>query len=173
MSLLDRFRLTRPAPPADALYRAVVAVARDPDWYRAGQVPDTTDGRFDMVVLVLALVLIRLETDPAAAQLSADVTERFIADMDGSLRQLGVGDQAVGKRVGEMVGMLGGRLGAYRDTRADTPAFAEALARNLWRGAPPAAAAVDWLAARAGRLSGTLAALPLDAVAAGRLGSLA
>ncbi len=174
MSLLDRLRrAVRPAPAADALYRAVVALARDPGWYRAGQVPDNIDGRFDMVALVTAQVLLRLESDPDAPQLSADLTERFIADMDGSLRQLGVGDQVVGKRVGEMVGMLGGRLGAYREAGAEPVALTAALGRNVWRGVPPASEAVDWVVARVTALRATLGSLPLDAVAAGRLGSLA
>ncbi len=88
MSLLaktfDRLRRPAAAPPGDALYRAIVAVARAPDWYQAGAVPDTVDGRFDVVALVLALVLLRLEGDEGARQFSADLTERFIADMDGS-----------------------------------------------------------------------------------------
>lgn len=174
MSLLDRLRhAARPAPAADGLYRAAVALARDPDWYRAGEVPDSIDGRFDMVALVLAQLLLRLEGEPSAGQLSADMTERFIADMDGSLRQLGVGDQVVGKRVGEMVSMLGGRLGAYRDAGTDPAALAAALARNLWRGNPPGEAAIDWVVARLGRLRAMLADLPHDAIAAGRLGPLA
>ena len=173
MSLIDRLRsAARPAPAADDLYRAVVALARDADWYRAGEVPDSIDGRFDMVALVLAHVLLRLEGEPGAGQLSADLTERFIADMDGSLRQLGVGDQVVGKRVGEMVGMLGGRLGAYRDAAGEPVALAAALTRNLWRGTPPGPDAAGWVVARVQRLAAMLAGLPLDAVASGRLGSL-
>ena len=77
--------------------------------------PDTVDGRFDMIAAVLAFVLIRLEQDPAAAATSAQVTERFVDDMDGQLRQMGIGDIVVGKHIGRMMSMLGGRIGAYRD----------------------------------------------------------
>ncbi len=159
MTLLDRlFRPARATPPADAPYRAIVTEARTADWYLAGAVPDTVDGRFDVVALVLALVLVRLEADgEPARQLSADLTDRFIADMDGSLRELGIGDPTVGKQVGKMVSALGGRLGAYREALAGGD-LAAALARNLYRGAPVDPAALDWscrrvvaLAARIGR----------------------
>jgi cytochrome b pre-mRNA-processing protein 3 len=161
-------RAVRVALPGEALYAAIVAEARRPDWYLAGEVPDTMDGRFDMVALVLSLVLIRLE-DEDARQLCADLTERFITDMDGNLRQDGVGDQVVGKHIGRMMAALGGRLGAYRDSRGDDAAFAEALRRNLWRGAPIDEAAVEWVVAEARRVAGRLAKTPLAAVTAGAL----
>lgn len=169
MSILSALRrAVRVTMPGDALYHGVVAAARQPEWYLAGEVPDTIDGRFDMVALILSLVLIRLE-DEDAAQLCADLTERFIADMDGSLRQDGVGDQVVGKHVGRMVAALGGRLGAYRDNRGDDAGFAEALRRNLWRGEPVDDAAVEWVVAESRRVAGRLDATPLATLAAGSL----
>ena len=158
-----------PAPgPTDALYAAVVAEARRPDWYLAGQVPDTLDGRFDMVALVRSLVMIRLEGENAA-QACADLTERFITDMDGTLRQDGIGDQVVGKHIGRMVAALGGRLGAYRDSRGDDAAFGDALRRNLWRGEPIADDAVAWVIAESRRVAGRLDATPLAAILDGQL----
>lgn len=156
------------AGPADSLYDSVVTEARRPGWYLAGQVPDTMDGRFDMVALVLSLVLIRLEDD-GEAQLSAILTERFIADMDGTLRQDGVGDQVVGKHIGRMVAALGGRLGAYREHRRDDAGFGEALRRNLWRGEPINDDAVAWVTTESRRLAARLAAMPLADLMAGRL----
>ncbi len=164
------------AGPADALYNAVVAEARRPEWYLAGQVPDTMDGRFDMVALMLSLVLIRLEHEGArspAAPLCAQLTERFIADMDGTLRQDGVGDQVVGKHIGRMVAALGGRLGAYRDARDDDVQFAGALRRNLWRGEPINDDAVDWVVAESRRTARRLDATSLAAITAGNLGPAA
>lgn len=173
MSILAALkRAVRTTLPADALYAAVVAEARRPDWYLAGEVPDTMDGRFDMVALVLSLVLLRLE-DEGAAQMCADVTERFITDMDGVLRQDGVGDQVVGKHIGRMMAALGGRLGAYRDSRGDDAAFAEALKRNLWRGAAVDDGAVDWVVAEARRLGRQLDATPLAALTTGNLRAVA
>jgi cytochrome b pre-mRNA-processing protein 3 len=150
------------ALPGQALYNAVVETARRPDWYLSGEVPDTMDGRFDMVALVLSLVLLRLEDEPgeAAKQLCADLADRFIVDMDGSLRQEGIGDQVVGKHIGRMMAALGGRLGAYRDAGADDAALAEALRRNLWRGAPVTDDAVAWVVGEARGLAGRLATRP-------------
>ena len=153
---------------ARALYDAVVAQGRDPDWYLAGAVPDTIDGRFDMIAAVLSLVLIRLERDPAAALPSARLTERFVDDMDGQLRQIGIGDVIVGKHVGKMMGMLGGRLGAYRDGLAAGD-LEPALVRNLYRGEAPDAAALDHVAAKLTAFDRALADLSTDTVLAGTL----
>jgi cytochrome b pre-mRNA-processing protein 3 len=119
-----------------ALYDAVVAEARRPHWYRDGRVPDTLDGRFDMVSTVLALVLLRLELlGDAAREPSARLTELFVSDMDGQLRQHGIGDLVVGKHVGRMMGQLGGRLTAYRDGLGEGGDLAGAVERNIHRGA--------------------------------------
>jgi cytochrome b pre-mRNA-processing protein 3 len=169
MSILSALRrVVRVTLPGESLYNAVVAEARRPAWYIEGAVPDTIDGRFDMVALVLSLVMIRLE-DAGAAQLCADLTERFIADMDGSLRQDGVGDQVVGKHIGRMVAALGGRLGAYRDSRSDDAAFADALRRNLWRGESVDDAAVAFVVAQARAVAADLAATSLALLTAGTI----
>jgi len=174
MSLFSALRRLIGANPADlpgaALYAEIVAEARRPDWYLAGEVPDTLDGRFDMVALVLSLTLMQLErADSAPArQLSADVTDRFITDMDGNLRQDGVGDQVVGKHLGRMMAALGGRLGAYRDAGNDDAALALALAKNLWRGDEAQPDALDFVVAGVRRLEARLAPLPPEALAAGQ-----
>jgi cytochrome b pre-mRNA-processing protein 3 len=161
--------------PVEPLYAAVVAEARQPHWYVAGAVPDTLDGRFDMVVLVLALLLLRLEAetgpDPRhpAAQLSADLADHFLADMEGNLRQDGIGDQVIPKHMGRMMAALGGRIGAYRDALDDSAALAEALRRNLYRGEPVADAAVGFVAAAALRQWNRLVATPFERLVAGHL----
>lgn len=124
-----------------ALYATVVRAAREPHWYLDGRVPDTVDGRFDMVAAVLAMVLLRLEAEAEGAPIAVQLTERFIEDMDSQVRELGFGDVVVGKQVGRMMSMLGGRLGAYRDGLADGTLDA-ALVRNLYRGETPGTAAV-------------------------------
>lgn len=125
-----------------ALYDAIVAAARRPHWYRDGRVPDTLDGRFDMVSTVLAFVLLRMETlgDPARGP-SARLAELFISDMDGQLRQSGIGDLVVGKHIGRMMGQLGGRLAAYREGLAAGGDLSAAIDRNIYRGAEVPAAA--------------------------------
>jgi cytochrome b pre-mRNA-processing protein 3 len=153
------------------LYNAVVAAGRQEHWFLAGAVPDTVDGRFDMIAAVLSVVLLRLEAAPAdrlAAETAARVTERFVDDMDGQLREIGIGDIVVGKHVGRMMSMLGGRLGAYRDGLAAGD-LAPALARNLYRGDPPDAAAVAHVARALTALAARLAALQVAMVAAGEI----
>jgi cytochrome b pre-mRNA-processing protein 3 len=143
MGIFGSFR--KPRDETAALYRAVVAKARQPHWYVAGAVPDTIDGRFDMIAAVLAMVMLRLEADPAGARASTHLSEAFVDDMDPQLREIGIGDLLVGKHVGRMMGMLGGRLGAYRDGLAAGD-LAPALVRNLYRGEAPQAAAVAHVA---------------------------
>ena len=150
------------------LYTAIVARARQPHWYLDGAVPDTIDGRFDMIACILGFVVLRLEQEAAGAPLSAVLTERFVDDMDGQLREQGVGDVVVGKHIGKMMGMLGGRLGAYREGLAGD-GIDSALVRNLYRGATPAPAALAHV--RDGLLDfrTRLAATPIAALAEGQL----
>ena len=90
------------------LYNAVVTRGRAEHWYVDGGVPDTLEGRFDTIATVLAFVLLRLESEPAATPLSVQLTERFVDDMDSQLRQIGIGDLVVGKQMGKMMSLLGG-----------------------------------------------------------------
>jgi cytochrome b pre-mRNA-processing protein 3 len=125
------------------LYNGIVARAREEHWYVQGEVPDTVDGRFDMVAAVLSLVLVRLEDDPVNGPApAARLAERFVDDMDQQLRQIGIGDMVVGRHVGNMMSMLGGRLGAYRDGLAEGN-IDGAITRNLFRGQRPADGALD------------------------------
>lgn len=150
------------------LYDAVVARARWPHWYVDGAVPDTLDGRFDMVAAVLAMVLLRLEDDPHGAEPIARLTERFVDDMDAQVRQIGFGDMVVGKHVGRMMGMLGGRLGAYRDGLSDGDLDA-ALVRNLYRGIAPDPAAVAHVRDGLIALRRALGDVPLPHLMEGRM----
>ncbi|MGV3730054.1 MAG: ubiquinol-cytochrome C chaperone family protein [Sphingopyxis sp.] len=146
------------------LWQAVVATARAPHWYAEGGVPDTLDGRFDMVSLVMALVLHRIDDDPDQALAGVQLTELFVSDMDGQMRQIGFGDMVVGKQVGRMMGALGGRLGAYRAPDGSDELKA-ALVRNLWRGKAPAAAGLAHVMAEVAALRGALAAMPVAELA--------
>jgi cytochrome b pre-mRNA-processing protein 3 len=110
----------------------VVEIAREKDWYACHQVADTVEGRFDMITAVLCMVLVRMESDPDLISPSVFLTELFVEDMDGQLREAGIGDVVVGKHIGRLMSVLGGRLGAYRDGLAQgDAALAEALSRNM------------------------------------------
>ena len=123
MGLIGRIfrRKADDAAPLLPLYEQVVARARQPHWYEDGAVPDTMDGRFDMIATLLSVVLLRLERGDEARQESVWLTELFVTDMDGQLRQMGIGDVSVGKHMGKMMSALGGRLGAYRASWTTIP----------------------------------------------------
>jgi cytochrome b pre-mRNA-processing protein 3 len=165
-------RLFAQSDPKDAmrpLYNAVVAEGRQPHWYVEGRVPDTIDGRFDMIVAVIAQALIRLEA-LGAAQESVWLTELFVDDMDGQLRQEGIGDVVVGKHIGRMVSALGGRLTAYRAALTGETDLAEALIRNLYRGQAPSAEALAHVESHLRARWVRLGCLSRDALMAGDLG---
>ena len=167
MKLLNR--LLRPAPAAPSrlpLWHAIVGEARAKRWYRDLGVADTVEGRFDMVTLVLAVVLLRIEREGDGAT-SVAVTELFIEDMDSQLRQSGVGDLMVGKHVGKLMATLGGRVGALRESLPlGGAALADAVARNvsLIEGASPAP-----LAEELGRFHTAVDRLPFDRLLEGVL----
>jgi cytochrome b pre-mRNA-processing protein 3 len=120
------------------LYDAIVNAGRARNWYVEGEVPDTIDGRFDMIAAVMALTLLRLEKEGENARgPSVLLTELFIDDMDGSMRQLGIGDLMVGKHVGRLTGALGGRLGAFREDVEAGRDFTATVAKNIFHDAPP------------------------------------
>lgn len=153
---------------ARPLYNAVVAQGREPHWYRDGGVPDTIDGRFEMIAAILALVIARLELEAEQRQRVAWLIELFVTDMDGQLREIGIGDMVVGKHMGRMMGALGGRIGAYREGLREGT-FEAALVRNLYRGEEPAAVALEHTAERLRAFYLGLHAAPADAIVAGKL----
>ena len=141
-SFLSRFFAPPPPPLAD-LWRTITETARQPRWYLENRVPDTIDGRFDMVALITSIVMLSLERRGRVAE-TAMLTERFVEDMDGSLRDIGVGDMVVGKHIGRMMSAMGGRLSAYREglaADAEGGALAAAIARNVYRSDAPEGAA--------------------------------
>ncbi|WP_374591506.1 ubiquinol-cytochrome C chaperone family protein [Novosphingobium sp.] len=170
MSLFNRL-LGRPDPGQEQirpLWHKVVELARDPDWYAGGGVADTVPGRFDAITLVLALVMRRMDGQPELRAPSARLTELFVSDMDGQLRQSGVGDLAMAKRMGKLMSVLAGRMEALEQALAQ-PDDAELIAmveRNvtLNEGADVAA-----IAARVRQLAARLAAIGNDDLLAGRI----
>lgn len=149
------------------LWGQVVAIARAPEWYRDCGVADTLEGRFDMVSSVLAVVLLRMERVPELAARTAPLTEIFVEEMDGQLRQTGVGDLMVGKQIGKLMASLGGRVGAYRAALAvGDVELEQAVHRNITLADPSRASAV---AARLKALTERLAETGDDALLRGEL----
>jgi cytochrome b pre-mRNA-processing protein 3 len=152
-----------------ALYGAVVREGRQPVWYAQARVPDTIDGRFDCIATVLAAAILRLERDPAGAEPAARLTERFVDDMEGQIREAGLGDVVVGKHMGKLMAMLGGRLGAFRDGLAHGGDLDGALLRNLYRGEHPGEAALAHARLALFAWRDRLDATPLPALLAGAI----
>lgn len=120
---------------AEILYGHILGQARQPAFYADLGVPDTVDGRFELIALHTALVLIRLKDQGEEAKIVAQALfDQMFADMDRNLRDMGVGDLKVGKHVRRMAEALYGRLHAYEKglAAADAGALEEALRRNLF-----------------------------------------
>src|SRR3981081_1690199 len=126
------------APPRgtiEAIYGMIVAQAREPLFYQSLGVPDTVNGRFDMVVLHLWMVLRPLKRPGAGAGLAQALFDRFCSDMDHNLRELGTGDLAVPKRMQEFGEAFYGRSAAYDlALAAGEGPLAQALCKNIFNG---------------------------------------
>lgn len=168
------FRLFRSDPDAamaERLHAAALAQARRPVFFALWGVPDSLDGRFETLCLHVFLVMRRLQAEGAATRaLARRVLEATVADLDRTLRERGVGDVGVGKRVRAMGEGLMGRLAAYDSALAapDEAALESALRRNLWgtlaARAEPAPTALAAAAAYVRRAAAALAAQSLDAL---------
>jgi cytochrome b pre-mRNA-processing protein 3 len=173
LSFLSRiFGGKQPREAYRPLYSAIVNGGRDTAWYLEGQVPDTIDGRFDMISSMLALVLVRLEADePQTRTASVLLAELFIEDMDRSIRELGTGDVVVGKRIGKMMGLLGGRIGAFRSAIEQDEDFTAPVIRNVFRDAPPSPEAVAFVSSRLRGFYTSLEATDVGSILRGELPS--
>ncbi len=120
-----------------------------PCFYREYAVADTVNGRFDLIVLHLSLLLDRLAQEPALRDLGQGIFDRFCEDMDDNLREMGVGDLAVPKEMRRLGQAFYGRAQAYRAALAagDEKALAEALKRNIYGKSAAATASAPRLAA--------------------------
>jgi cytochrome b pre-mRNA-processing protein 3 len=169
--------------PTAALYRAIVTEARHPEFYIGYGVPDTVGARFDMLVLHLALVLRRLrgEGDPQSrgerggeadpGERARELADFFFREMDRALREMGVGDVAVPKRMRKLAAAWNGRSLAYDRALAEgrIDDLAAALARNVFAEAADADRAAAALARHVVAAAEALAALPLADLLAGRI----
>lgn len=171
---------------AHKLYTALVDQARHPVFYRDQGVPDTLDGRFDLIVLHSFLILHRLRNEKgqdarlaeANLELQTKLQETLFSDMDQALRELGVGDLGVGKRIRDMAQAFFGRMTAYEEAVAlagttdsdvaDT-GLRDAIVRNLYRGETPREEQATWFVAYVRKQGNALAAQPFSDLMEGRV----
>lgn len=128
--MLERFRRKRRNRAiVEQLYDGIVARARSPLFFEAGGLPDTVMGRFDALAVEMFLFLRRCGSEPALQPLAQDVVDRFMTDMDHSMREIGIGYMTVPKRMRKLAGLFYQRvraLGGPLD-RADRDGLAAAL----------------------------------------------
>lgn len=164
------FRRRRQAATIEALYGAIVAQARLPAFYLEYGVPDTVNGRFEMILLHAGLLLDRLAGEPAATRaVGQEVFDRFCQDMDDIMRERGVSDVKVPREMKRVAEAFYGRQAAYRAALSgdDPQALPEALRRNVYAGAD--ASALPRLVAYTHRLVADLAGQNAAGLAEGRL----
>ncbi|MCC5980724.1 MAG: ubiquinol-cytochrome C chaperone family protein [Oceanicaulis sp.] len=171
-SLLKLFRKDPVKAQAAALYRAMLERAREPSLYGDEGAPDTVDGRFDLIVLHASLIMRHLRGEGEEGQrLAQALFARMFDDMDAALREMGIGDLSVGKKIKAMAEAFYGRAAAY-DTAlkaGDAAALKDALWRNLFDSAPERESAASRLADYAMAADARLAGTPMDAFQAARL----
>ena len=157
--------------PARALYHTIVAQAREPAFYETAGVPDTANGRFDMIVLHCFCVMQRLKQVPEGYGLSQALMTVMVDDLDRNLREMGVGDLSVGKKVKRITEGFYGRLEAYSaGLGADRAALLVALRRNLYSSAEdPSDGQIAMVADYLGRMVARLDAIAIEDLHKGEL----
>jgi cytochrome b pre-mRNA-processing protein 3 len=133
----NHFRKPRLAPRGtiETIYGMIVTQAREPLFYRDLGVPDAVNGRFDLLLLHLWMVLRHLRSMADHTELAQALFDRFCADMDANLREMGIGDLAVPKKMQALGEAFYGRAAAYDMAMTDgAEALAQAICRNVLDG---------------------------------------
>jgi cytochrome b pre-mRNA-processing protein 3 len=166
------FTLFRTPPvreAAELAYGHIVEHARQPGFFIDGGVPDTVDGRFELICLHAFLYLHRLKQEQAAP-LGQRFFDTMFADFDRSLREMGTGDLSVGREIKRMAEAFYGRVAAYEEGLAgDDSVLLAALARNLFGTAPPNPARLEAMAGYMRREAARLNEAGAEELLAGRL----
>ena len=133
------FRRDNSLSDVDKVYGIVVDQSRQPIFYRELLIPDNIDGRFDILSLHMFFIFSRLKNEEQiGADFSQSLFDTMFVDMDQSLREMGVGDLSVGKRVKDMGKALLGRIEAYdKAFSAEYSDIEATIVRNVYRGDPP------------------------------------
>ncbi|MDH5748676.1 MAG: hypothetical protein OEY85_05130 [Rhodospirillales bacterium] len=172
---MNPFRFLKGRPlesAAQRLYDAAVRQARNPEFYENMGVPDTVEGRFELISLHTFLILHRLKQDhDATKSLAQALVDLMFRDMDHNLREMGVGDQRVPKRIMKMAENFYGRMGVYeKGLEIVDKSLSEALRRNLFHQAKPRDMDLDHMADYIRRQSSALSKVSLECLLEGDIG---
>lgn len=172
MGVLASFKAAREqADASSALYVACVDQARSPTFFTHYGVPDTVDGRFDLIILHTMLLIRRLrQQGKGAAEVSQAVLNLMFADMDRNLREMGVGDLSVGRQVKKMAKAFYGRAEAWEeamDVGADE--LAASLAETLYRASDASGEVSKLLSAYVISADAHLTDQPIETITDGRV----
>ncbi len=164
-------RLTGDPRRGHRLFEAAVAEARRSYWFVEGEVPDTVEGRFAVLATVAALMIVRLEREGTAGEAaSVALTERLVETLDIEIREMGVGDPALGKQVRLLVGALAGRVDRWRSVVQSGQGWTDEVERSLYRDDALERQPVRHSEAAFQQLWQRLAASSLDDLVSGRIG---
>ncbi|MBM3513614.1 MAG: ubiquinol-cytochrome C chaperone [Alphaproteobacteria bacterium] len=172
MTFFSAWWKTRPEQKsAAAIYMALVAQARQTGFYLNYGVPDTVDGRFDLIVLHAMLVMRRLRRDDTAtADLRQALFDYMFSDMDRSLREMGVGDLSIGKHIKKMAKAFYGRAAdCERGLDGDDALLASALTTSVFRGGGASQDKIGAMCKYLRSADRSLAGVATEDVVAGRL----
>jgi cytochrome b pre-mRNA-processing protein 3 len=154
---------------AMAAYGRIVARAREPDLFAAWAIPDTLDGRFEMLALHVFLVLNRLKPEAAAKEFAQILFDTMFADLDRGVREMGATDIGVGRHVKAMARGFYGRIAAYEAGLGEASELAPALRRNLFGTVEPKPAHLDAAAGYLRHQAAALAVVPVEIFLAGEV----
>ena len=156
---------------AQQIYGKLVAASRQPVFYAEMNVPDTVEGRYDMLVIHAVLLFCRLRGDEAERAFAQDVFDAMFKDMDRGLREAGIGDLGVPKRIKKLAQAFYGRAQVYDDALTETneASLADAIARNVFRVPLAEAPSAHELAHYMRDALAGLREQPFDAIRDGRL----
>ncbi|MDP4796389.1 MAG: ubiquinol-cytochrome C chaperone [Rhodospirillales bacterium] len=170
-SLRSLFKTKPNVEIAQALYGTTILAARRPFFFTECGVPDTPEGRFEMLALSAFLVLNRMKNFADMAELSQTYFDVMFDDIDSNLRELGVGDISVGKKVKKLAQSFYGRIKAYEAGLHDESdgALSMAIERDLLRGTSPERANIEKLVKYVRAEHDFLSRQDADSLAAGRI----
>ncbi|WP_322989113.1 MULTISPECIES: ubiquinol-cytochrome C chaperone family protein [unclassified Hoeflea] len=153
-------------------YALITQAARSPVFYEHMGVPDTVMGRFEMIAVHLILYLRRTGTAGVAAQgIAQEIVDAFFEDIDHSIRELGIGDMGVPKRMKKLARMFYGRVKSYGQAieSGDEAVLADALGRNIHPDDADAARSMQQLSHWVMQTARALEQTDEDTLASGRL----